>query len=264
MKACNLRQSLGLMLALLFAVCGSYASAAEKAAAKAPATASGNVADRWVLWPKAGQEKEFEAALKEYVAWLKKEGDPFTWVGYQPIVGTDLTYYVFRSDEHQWKDFDAEDAWQIKVKDEETYAKILAPHVAKTEHFYEETDAKHSHIVGKVNDYKYFQVTTRNVKSGAGADAMAAIGKIHKALQDQKWPYSYRLAWLTGGRDSLRIIIPMKSHADMAEPNPSLREVLAKALGPDDAAATLKQYGSSSELVDDTVFVVRSDLSTQK
>jgi hypothetical protein len=261
MKADKLRQGLGLLFALLFAICGSYASAADKAAVKAPA---GNVADRWQLWPKAGQEKEFEAAVKEYVAWLKKEGDPFTWAAYQPIAGTDLTYYVFRSDEHQWKDFDAEEAWQVKVKDEEAYNRLLAPHVAKAAHFFEETDVEHSHMVGKASDYKYFQVTTHNVKSGASADARAAIAKIHKALEDQKWPYPYRIAWLTGGKDSLRLIIPMKSYADMADPTPSVREALTKALGADDAAATLKQFSASLDFVDDTVSVIRPDLSTQK
>lgn len=261
MKANKLRQGLGFLLALLFAICGSYASAAEKAAAKAPA---GNVADRWVLWPKAGQEKEFETAVKEYVAWLKKSGDPFTWSGYQPIAGTDLTYYVFRSDEHQWKDFDAEAAWREKANDEAEYEKLIAPHVTKVAHFFEETDAAHSSMPGKPGDYKYFQVSTRNLKPGAKADAMAALDKIHKALQDQKWPYPYRLGWQVGGKDSFRIIIPLKSYADMADPVPSLREVLTKALGADDAGATLKQFSSAFEFVDDTVYAARPDLSTQK
>ncbi|HEX7914816.1 hypothetical protein [Rudaea sp.] len=260
MKARSLRQSLGLLLALLFALCGSYASAAEKAAAKP----TGNIAERWVVWPKAGQEKAFEAAIKEYVAWRKKSGDPFHWVGYQPLVGTDLTFYVFRSDEHQWKDFDAEDAWNTKVKEDEAYDKMLSQYVAKVQHFYEETDAAHSHMVGNPGDYKYFQVLTRNLKSGAGGDARASIAKIHKALQDQKWPYPYRLAWGIGGKDSWKLIIPLKSYADMADPTPSVREVLTKALGADDAAATLKQYGSSFEFVDDSIFVARPDLSSQK
>lgn len=260
MKARYLQHTLGLLLALFLVASGSSGFAADKPAAK-PMT--GNIADRWVLWPKAGQEKDFEAAVKEYVAWLKKSGDPFSWSAYQPIVGTDITYYVFRSDAHQWKDFDAEAAWQVKANDEAQYEKIMGPHVAKATHFFEETDAEHSHLVGNSSDYKYFQVITRNLKPGASGESMAAIAKIHKALQDQKWPYSYRLAWQIGGKDSLRLIIPMKSYADMADPTPSVREVLAKALGADDAAATMKQYSGSFEFVDDTVFVVRPDLSTQ-
>lgn len=261
MKARYLQHVLGSLLTLFLIASGSNALAAEKPAAKA---ATGNIADRWVIWPKAGDEKNFEAAAKEYVAWLKKAGDPFSWTSYQPIVGADLTFYVFRSDDHQWKDFDAEENWRTKANDDAAYEKILAPHVMKVAHFFEETDAEHSHAVGNSSDYKYFQVITRNLKGGAHADAMAAIAKIHKALQDQKWPYAYRLAWLVGGKDSLRLSIPLKSFADMADPTPSVREVLTKALGADDAAATMKQYSSSFEMVDDTVFVASPDLSTQK
>ncbi len=262
MKARNLRQALGVMLALFFAVCGSYASAAEKAAAKVPAAAAGNIADRWVVWPKAGHEKEFEASVKEFVAWRKKNGDPFSWVAYQPVVGSDLNFYVFRSDDHQWKDLDAEDAWEMKAGANEAYDKMLSMHVEKAAHYFEEIDAAHSHIVGDLKDYKYFSVITRNVKSGSRGEAMAAIDKIHKALSEQKWPHPYRLAWSVGGKDSLRLVFPMKSYADLADPNPSVYQVLEKALGKDDAAATLKQFGTSLEFSDHTIAGVRPDLST--
>lgn len=257
MKARYLQHTLGLLLALFFIAYGPATAAADK-----PAAASGNIADRWVVWPKAGHEKEFEPAVKEYVAWLKKAGDPFSWVAYQPTVGTDLTFYVFRSDDHQWKDFDAEEAWRTKAKDQEAFDRILGPHVGKAAHYFEETDTAHSHPVGDPKDYKYFSAITRNVKSGAGADARAAIDKIHKALTEQKWPHPYRVAWSIGGKDSLRIIFPMKGYADMADPNPTLSQVLEKALGKDEAAATMKQFGSSFEFVEHTIGTVRPDLST--
>ena len=65
-------------------------------------------------------------------------------------------------------------------------------------------------------------------------------------------------------KDSLRIIFPMKSYADMAAPSPSLYEVLAKALGQEDAGATMKSFGTSLEFADHTIAIVRPDLSTQK
>src|SRR5438445_1117170 len=246
MKARYLQPALGLLLALVCTASGSIATAADKPAAKA---ATGNVADRWVLWVKPGHEKEFEAGAKEHVAWRKSAGEPFSWAAYQPIVGTDLTYYVFRSDDHQWKDLDADDAWSMKAKADDAYEKQVAPHVAKVAHFFEETDSAHSHMTGDPKDYKYFQVITRNLKSGSRGDAMAAIDKVHKALTEQKWPYPYRLAWQVGGKDSLRIIFPTKNYAGMTDPSPSFFEVLTNALGAEDAAATQKQFGSSFEFV---------------
>ncbi|MBS0589467.1 MAG: hypothetical protein JSR65_02375 [Proteobacteria bacterium] len=262
MNARCLRHLLALILGLLFVVTVFPTFAADKPAAKMPT--AGTISDRWVVWPKADHAREFEAAIKEYVAWMKKAGDAFDWAAYQPIVGTDLTYYVFRSDGHQWKDFDAEEVWRTKADDNAQFEKLVGPHVAKVEHFFVEFDADHSHTVGNPRDYKYYQGVTYRVKPGAGADAMAAIDKIHKALQSQKWAYPYRLEWQTGGRDGLRIVNQFKSYADMADPTPTVREVLTKALGAEDAAATLKQFGSSLERVDDTIGVSRPDLSTQK
>jgi hypothetical protein len=259
MKVCYRNAALAgvLMLAGLFS--SGISVAADKAPAKATAA---NIADRWVLWPKPGHTKEFEAAVKEHAAWRKKAGEPFAWTTYQPIVGTDITYYVIRSDDHQWKDFDAEDAWSTKAKADDAYEQQVGVHVARVEHYFEETDADHSnYATGK--EYKYFGVTSRHLKSGSRADVVSAVGKIHKALQDAKWPYHYRLAWLIGGENTFRIVIPMKSYADMADPDPSVHSVVSKALGEDAANATMKQFSSSFEDDDYTVYAVRPDLSTQ-
>ena len=261
MYARHLRHLLSLILGLFLVVTGSTTLAADKAAAKATA---GNISERWVIWPKADHAREFEGAVKEYVAWLKKSGDPFEWAAYQPIVGTDLRFYVFRSDNHQWKDFDAEAAWKLKANDDAQFEKLVGPHVAKAEHFFEERDAEHSHTVGNPGDYKYYQGVNYHLKSGASADAVAAIDKIHKALQSQKWPYPYLLEWQTGGKGGLRVVNQFKSYADMADPNPTMREVLTKALGADNAAATLKQFSSSFDVVDETIGIARPDLSTPK
>jgi hypothetical protein len=258
MKAHRCRPALVAMLALLFVLLPGITAAADKSVSK---TATGNIADRWVLWPKAGQTKEFEAALKAHAVWRKKAGEPFSWVMYQPIAGIDLTYYVVRSDNHQWKEFDAEDGWSTKAKADEAYEQQLGVHVARVEHFFEETDTAHSHWV-ESKDYKYVGVTSMRLKSGTRGEMMAALDKIQKAIIDEKWPYPYRLAWLIGGEDRLRIVVPMKSYAEMADPDPSVRKVLAKSLGSEDAAgATLKQFSGSFEDEQYTVFAYRPDLS---
>ncbi|MEP6510916.1 MAG: hypothetical protein ABJB02_04950 [Dokdonella sp.] len=239
---------------------GMAAIAADKMVAK---TATGNIADRWVLWPKAGQTAEFEAALKQHAAWRKKAGEPFTWLTYQPVVGSDLTYYVIRSDDHQWKDFDADDAWSKKAKADEAYEQQLGPHVARAEHYFEETDAAHSHWTDS-KDYIYSGVTSMRLKPGARGDMMIALDKIQKAVMDEKWPYPYRFAWLMGGDNRLRLIIPMKSYAEMADPNPSVRAMLTKGLGSAEAAdSALKQFSGSFEDEQYTVYASRPDLSTQ-
>jgi len=260
MNARCCRSALVAMLALLCVTLPGMTLAAGKADAK---VAAGNIADRWVLWPKAGHTREFEAAVKEHAAWRKKAGEPFSWLTYQPIVGTDLTYYVIRSDNHAWKDFDTEDDWSRKAKSDEAYEQQVGVHVDRVEHFFEETDKDHSHWT-ESKDYKYVGVTSMRLRPGMRADMSAALDKVQKAVNDEKWPYPYRLGWLIGGEDRLRLVVPMKSYAEMADPDPSIRKVLAKSLGSEDAAgATLKQFSSSFEGVDYTVFAYRPDLSTQ-
>jgi len=261
MKARHCRTVFVAWLALVFVLLpGFTAIAAEKAAPKA---AAGNIADRWVLWPKAGHAKEFEAAVKEHAAWRKKAGEPFSWLTYQPIAGTDLTYYVIRSDNHGWKDFDAEEAWSMKAKVEDAYRQQVGVHVEREEHYYEETDTAHSHWTDS-KDYRYVGVTSWRPKSGSRSDLMAALDKIQKAVADEKWPYPYRIAWLIGGEGRLRVVMPMKSFAEMADPDPSMRKLLTKSLGSEEAAgATLKQFGGAVEDAQYTVFAYRPDLSTQ-
>lgn len=256
------RSTLLAMLTLVFVLLpGMAAVAAGKAA---PRAATGNIADRWVLWSKPGQEKQLEAAIKTHAAWRKQAGEPFAWSTYQPIAGTDLTYYVVRSAGHQWKDFDAEQAWAARAGAEAAYDRQVAPYVARVEHNFEETDTAHSQLPEDLKDYRYFSVTTRQLRPGSRGQMMGAVDKIQQAITAAKWPYPYALAWLIGGADDLRIIEPMKSYADMADPDPSLRQVLAKSLGQDNADATLKQFGSSFEGGDTTIYVYRPDLSTQK
>lgn len=256
------RSTLLAMLTLVFVLLpGMVALAADKSGSGA---AAGNIADRWVLWSKPGQEKQLEAAIKTHAAWRKQAGEPFAWLTYQPIAGTDLAYYVVRSGNHQWKDFDAEQAWVAKAGAGDAYDRQVAPYVARVEHNFEETDTAHSQMPEDLKAYRYFSVTTRQLKPGSRGEMMGAADKIQKAITDQKWAYPYALAWLIGGPNNLRIIEPMRSYAEMADPNPSLRQVLAKSLGQDNADATLKQFGSAFEGGDTTIYVYRPDLSTPK
>ena len=98
----------------------------------------------WVFWPKEGHAEAFETATKTHLAWRKQAGETFVWEGYQPVLGTDLAHYVFRSPDHGWADFDAHQAWSTKAKADEAFAKDILPHVARYEHTMAEEDYEHS------------------------------------------------------------------------------------------------------------------------
>jgi hypothetical protein len=259
MQARQFQLLAGWMLAVSGALCASGAMAADAAAA-----APGHVTDTWIFWPKDGQGLKFEAAVKEHAAWRKGAGEGFTWSVYEPVVGQDLSYYVIRTTGHQWQDFDANEDWAAKSKAVDVFEKKLGPYVARMEHYFGEIDLDNSHYADS-SDYKYYYVSEMHVELGARAELMTALSTIHKALVDEKWPYSYLIEWTTGGKESMNLVVPMKGYADLADPKPSVREVLTKTLGSQGAAAAVvRQFNRSFDSALSTVYVYRPDLSTPK
>ncbi len=125
----------GAVLALLSVAAGA---AEEKKAAP------GKIAELWVFWPKEGHAEQFQQAANAHLAWRKQAGEPYGWTAFTPIVGDDLSFFVYRSGEHQWADLDAYEAWAMKAKADSQYEKDVAPHVARVEHYLTEDDLDHS------------------------------------------------------------------------------------------------------------------------
>ena len=262
MNACSRYPALARVLALALLLLPTTAVlAADKAAPKAP---PGKMAELWFIWPKPGDAQAFETAVKSYVAWRKQAGERFVWSAYEPVVGTDLAFYVFRTGGHDWKDLDDNNAWGMQAKAGAEFDRQIGPHVLRYEHFLVETDTDHSHWVD--NDaYRYFGVTSLQLKSGNYGEMEEALGKVHKAAMDAKWPRSYEISWQIGGKGPMLFVQPFTSYADMAEPNPSFMKVLARQLGSEDSAkAVMKQLNGSFDEEHYTVYAYRPDLSTPK
>lgn len=247
------------MMLLMFCTTAAWAQADKKAMQE-----EGTIATVWKIWAKPGQEMQFEAAIKNYAAWRKSAGEKFVWHIYQPVVGSDLGHYIIRSGSHFWKDMDTNEAWEMQAKASEQYNKDVGPFTARAEHYFSELDPEHSNWI-ESEDYKYFSVTNFSTKPGTYADRKAALDKIQKAVEDEKWAYPYSISYNIGGSGGISIVSPMKSWADMADPDPSLMKILAKSLGSEAAAdETMKSFSATYESTEDTIYVSRPDLSTPK
>ena len=232
MKARYLQPLLAAALALVMTLVASPVGAAEKAA---PKEGAGNIASLWMIWVKDGQSRQFEEAIKSYAAWRKSAGETFDWSIYQPVVGADLDYYAIRSGSHHWKDMDTNAAWSQQQQAGARFEEKLGPYVKRSEHYFTETDADHSHWIDS-KDYRYFSVSHYQMKPGSRGAVKDVLDKITKAVKDANWAYPYDIDSTIGGREGMSIIVPMKSYAEMADPDPSLMSVLAKSLGSKDAA----------------------------
>ena len=239
-----------------------------KAAAAAPAAAAqpmpGNLADFWTFWPKAGHEAQFEAAVTAHLAWRKQAREGWFWEAYQPVVGTDLTRFVFRSGAHHWADFDAQQAWEAANKAGEAFNRDVAPHVERYEHTIDESDYSVSQWV-ESPDYRYFWVQSHKVKAGANGTIYEASAAIHKALQAGGWTGSYAISREIGGSGAFVLVFAHKSYAAMEDPKPGFMEVLAKGAGSGEAAAAMiEKFDGAVESMDTTIYAARPDLSTPK
>ena len=250
-----------LVACLLAASLATPSFAADKTGTK---KVQHNVTDTWLFWPNHGKYQAFEAGMKEHVAWRKSAGDPFEWDVYEPVVGRDLGSYAVLSGGHAWADMDTEDAWGQKTEAGKQFRQNVGVHVRKMQHFFMVTNEKLSHWI-KDDGYRYFGVYTYHFKMGHITDIKDFLERVHKAVTRQSWPYGYRVRFTEGGPGGMTIVVPMKNWAGMADPSPSLLQVMTKATGSKQAAR--KMFDTFQMAIKDhnyTVWEYRPDLSTPR
>lgn len=261
----EIRRSAALSLAICFVLAFVALAAAPALAQANEEKMPGAMADLWMVWPKAGHEAQFAAAIKAHVAWRKSAGEGWNWEAFQPLVGNDMGYFVFRSGDHEWADFDSQAAWEMATKAGADFNKNVTPHVERLEHYIAEEDFKHSHWV-PADDYKYFWVEDNQLKSGSQKDVGEALDSLTKGLIDGGWTGSWAMSRSIGGSSNvLTMAFPYRTFAEMKEPEPGFMEILAKGMGSAEAAgAAMAKFSGAVESTTSTIYVLRPDLSTPK
>jgi hypothetical protein len=209
--------------------------AAQTTAAPAP----GPLADSWMIWPKAGHRTEFEAALKETLAWRRQAGDPFEWQVYTPVVGEDLGHVVVRSGGHHWQDFDVRAAWAEKAASADHFRRVLSPHVDRMEHYVVRLLPEQTYWPERGSEYRLFGVTHLSLKSGAGREVRAALQEMKQTAEKGNWDGIWAVSSVIGGEGGLQAVWPFTSWADMADRTPTFAQMMASVLGSEEAASAL-------------------------
>ena len=255
-KARPLGRIPGIFLALLMLFAWTGLVAAQDA--PKPITTS------WIVTVKPGQAQAFEAAVKTHLAWRKQAGDPMHWRTYTPVAGDRLDYYVFRSEGHEWADFDAEAAWELKANAGQQWEKQPGQYASGYSHHYHELDAEHSNWQDS-DSYRYFRVTTLALQPGAGKDFYDALKVIKAAAVAGEWPRGWGMENTVGGSGDPIVVWPYASFAEMTPIEPGFESVLAKHLGSEEeAAAVFARLNGAIASSDTTIYVHRPDLSTQE
>ncbi|MGI8560269.1 MAG: hypothetical protein ACR2J7_02285 [Luteimonas sp.] len=107
------------------------------------------------------------------------------------------------------------------------------------------------------------QVTVMKLGPGQYGNFRREVTALRNAATAQKWSGNWSLASITGGDDDMILAIPLRNYADMAGPEPSIMEMMAKQMGGmDKAAKTMTGIQSAVAAGDTTVYMHRPDLST--
>jgi hypothetical protein len=209
------------------------------------------IAEEWMFTVKQGQMSDFLAAVKEHGAVRSEHGDPRSWEVYRATLADGLNRVAIRYCCFNWADADAYDQWNREnpAVVEHWFANA-APHVEKTEHFFEETDWPNSHWNNDGGPYRFFAVTEFKIKAGNALDFDDARDKMSQIAINQGWANEDR-SWIwseiIGGAPKVFLVVPHENYASMAGGEKSFFSFLVEHMGSEEAAqGLLNQFSAST------------------
>ena len=223
------------------------------------------LSEMWVASPKAGQAKEFYAALAEHMALRSESGDPRKWQTFTPMLGDNLDRVAMRTCCFNWADQDSYGEWNDKNKAvDEHFMEHVAPHAENWEHYFESVNWENSHWVESAGPYKLFAVTEFHVIPGHAAEFKAARDKILQIALNQGWATeenSWMWSTTVGGKPIESIVVPHKNFASMDRADQTFSRFLSRHLGDDAAAALLQQFAASTKGSNFQIWELREEYS---
>lgn len=228
-----------------------------------PVFAEDPVISRVVIWKaKPGMEPKLEAGLKAHNAFHAKKNDPMGHNTYVVTSGPNTGDYVRVAGGRNWKDFDAEAAWQ--KEDQADSAINTTPYVASVVPSYYRLRTDLSRMPPGNAPAALYSLVFLRLKIGKLDDFEQAQKLSKEAADKAKWPRYWSVFTLVNGGDGPTWVIsqPRDKYADFNPPEgKTFADMLEEQLGKD--AARLRQELSDSSVA--SVFTemleYRADLS---
>lgn len=203
------------------------------------------IAQLVVITARDGQELALEKAITDYHHYMADKEGAFRYQWHSIMTGPDTGKYVARSGGHNWADFDATHDW-----DDAADAKFLSdvqPYIQSADFRIARTDRDLGIWPESMDGYQYFLVTDWHIKSGQFGAFNKGLKKIDEILKAGDWPNYYAFTHMvSGGKgNQITLVSPRKSFADMAPKEPSFIQAMNKALGEEEAAAFLSEWGQT-------------------
>ena len=224
-----------------------------------------SLSDVWVLAPKVGKFDEFAAAMSEYMAWRAEVGDSREWWAFAPVVGHNLNRVMYRTCCYEWADQDDYLAEAEEKGFGDKFDEMVGKYLDHAHHYFDNSDWDNSHWTDDTKG-PYFGVTTWKLKVGFHAEAYEARVKMSQMAMDGWASDDNQWLWVmnTGGENTLAIVSPFSSYADMAPPEYSFYQFISDKLGSEEEAGKLFDAFNQGKAKEDyTVWRYIPELSSQ-
>lgn len=214
-----------------------------------------------LITAKGGHEKALEEAITNYHHYMAdKEGAwRFNW--YSIMTGPNTGSYIAYSGGHNWADFDAEYDWQEAAG--EKFQNMVEPHVADAMPWISKVNDEVGIWPESMEGYEYISVTDWHILPGKGQEFNEGLKKIDAALKEGGFPtyYSFSSAISGGYGNTVTIVSPKKSFADMAPKEPSFMDIMNKSMGEEEFEAFMASWAKTYKSGQNQLLKYRPKLS---
>ncbi|MFZ0706900.1 MAG: hypothetical protein WAM71_14935 [Candidatus Korobacteraceae bacterium] len=213
--------------------------------------------------PKNGMIPQYEDGRKQKAAWHKQQNDKTPLLVWQIISGDDTNTYIVGEPPQSWADMDKPSI--PEDQDLAEFNKVIGNYVEKLVIRYYEFMPKLSNPPASQLPLKYEEVVVFHTRYGKGSDFRSAIGRIHDAGTQSKWPVNYEWYVLAnGGKDGEWVlVIPHDNWAGFEDqPNVKpMRDMVKEAFGQAEADSIMSRIDSSVMSETSEIIQFRPDLS---
>ena len=211
--------------------------------------------------PIPGHALEFEAALKEHMAWAREQGSAWEWEVFEITHGKRVGSYLLVSGDHSWADFD-------------TNSEFAAPATARwqgqvSQHVESVAGGIYSMMVGftrapedDLDSYPLRGVSFFSMLPTSGRHFLPNLRKVTDALGTQ--PSAPPELWYQqvggGQQGTFMSVRPFRKWADW--PNRGLARAMNQAMDPAESGAIVAELGKVILREETMVVVMRPDLGS--
>ena len=248
------KKALTLLIALAFVIGMSHAIAQEE-------ETNDGLAHVVMITPKEGHAQALEEAITKYHHYMGDKEGARRYQWYAIVTGPDVGKYLARSGNHNWADFDAEHDWSKEAG--EKFRNEVRPHIADMDITITKTNDEIGIWPDSIEGYKYFSVTQWHIHPGHGSAFNEGLKKIDAALKEGDWPSYYAfINTVSGGSgNSVTLVSPRKSYADMAPKEPGFMDIMNKAMGEEETDAFMAEWSKTWKGGQNQLIMYRADLS---